>query len=153
MPDTTEKSLTEKTIEELEIDCAECATLRQRLSAEKQALQGQLAEINAACIQRLPNKEFQRIRSKRFPIVRQLADKEVEIAEANRIQAEIHAVKEVRKRQAGRIVPSDIRSLVGMRDRWHEFSMDPKNHQKSREVAWKVSQELREFLKPHFKPD
>lgn len=146
-------SIVEKAICELEIDDGELLSMKQRLSAEKQALQGSLAELNAKCATRLPNKEYQRIQSARGQIVKQLADKETEIGALNRQRAELNTVMQVRKRQAGKFVPSDVKALVEIRDRWHSFSMDSDNHQKAREVAWKISQELREFLKPHFHPN
>lgn len=146
-------SIVEKAICELEIDDGELLTMKQKLSAEKQALQGQLGELNAKCATRLPNKEYQRIQSARGQIVNQLAEKEIEICELNRQRAELQTVMQVRKRQAGKFVPSDVKLLTEIRDKWHAFSMDSDNHQKAREVAWKISQELREFLKPHFAPN
>lgn len=146
-------SIVNKSIEELEVDDGELRTMRQRLSAEKQALQGQLGELNARCATRLPTKEYQKIQSARGQIVKQLAEKESELGAINSQRAEVLTVLEVRKRQAGKFVPSDVKKLVEIRDRWHAFSMDSDNHQKAREVAWKISQELRELLKPHFHPN
>jgi len=146
-------SIVNKSIEELEVDDGELRIIRQRLSAEKQALQGQLGELNARCATRLPNKEYQKIQNARGQIVKQLAEKESELGALNSQRHEILTVLEVRKRQAGKFVPSDVKLLVEIRDRWHAFSMDSDNHQKAREVAWKVSQELLEFLKPHFHPN
>lgn len=143
-------SIVNKSIEQLEVDDGELRLIRQRLSAEKQALQGALGELNARCATRLPNKEYQKIQSARGQIVKQLAEKESELGEINSQRAELLTVLEVRKRQAGKFVPSDVKKLVEIRDRWHAFSMDSDNHQKAREAAWKISQELREFLKPHF---
>jgi chromosome segregation ATPase len=150
--ESTEVRTVDKSIEELEVDMGELSALKDKLSIEKQALQGQLAELNAKCAVRLPQQEFQRIQSARGQVVKQLAAKEGEIGEVNQRRAEIQTVLQVRKRQAHLFVPSDVRKLVEIRDKWHAFSMDSKNHQKAREVAWKVSQELREFLKPHFAP-
>lgn len=148
-----ELSIIEKSICELEIDDGELLTMKQRLSAEKQALQGQLGELNAKCATRMPQREYQRIQSARGQIVKQLAEKETEIGALNRQRAELQTVMQVRKRQAGKFVPSDVRLLVKIRDKWHAYSMDSNHHQKAREVAWKISQELREFLKPHFHPN
>lgn len=143
-------SIVGKAICELEIDDCELLMMKQNLSAEKQALQGQVGELNAKCATRIPNNEYQRIQSQRGQVVKQIADKETEIGEINRRRAELNTVLQVRKRQAGKFVPSDVKQLVKIRDRWHAFSMDSDNHQKAREVAWKISQEIREFLKPHF---
>lgn len=143
-------NITEKTIEELEIDDGELLILKNRLSIEKQALQGQLAELNGKCSKRLPNAEFHRIKSAKGQIAKQLSEKEMEIGEVNAKRAELWTVLSVRKRQAGKFKPEDVRRLAGIRDHWHSYSMDPANHQKSREIAWKISQELREFLKPYF---
>lgn len=148
-----ELSIVEKSICELEIDDGEMLAMKQKFSAEKQALQGQLGELNAKCAIRLPQKEYQRIQTARSQIVKQLAEKETEIAALNRKRTELQTVMQVRKRQAGKFVPSDVKLLVEIRDRWHGFSMDSTNHQKAREVAYKISQELREFLKPRFQPN
>lgn len=146
-------SIVAKSISELEIDDGELLIMKQRLTAEKQALQGQIGELNAKCATRIPNNEYQRIQSQRGQIVKQIADKETEIGELNRQRTELQTVLQVRKRQAGQFAPSDTKVLVAMRDRWHAFSMDSDNHQKAREVAWKVSQELRELLKTRFHPN
>ncbi len=143
-------SIVNKSIAELEIDDGELRVMKQRLSAEKHALQGELAQINSQCVSRLPQKEYQRLQSRRGQIVKQLQEKEVEIGDLNSSRHEILTVLEVRKRQAQLFVPSDVRKLVEIRDRWHGFSMDKNNPKSARETAWKISQELREFLKPHF---
>lgn len=146
-------SMADKSICELEVDDGELRAMKQRLSAEKHALQGQLAELNSKCATRLPTRDFQRIQSQRGDVVKQLADKEIEIGALNTQRHEVLTVLEVRKRQAGHFAPTDVKKIVEIRDRWHDFSMDSENHQKAREVAWKFSQELREFLKPHFQKD
>jgi hypothetical protein len=143
-------SLTEKSIPELEIDDAELRIMKQRLSAEKQALQGQLGELNSKCATRIPTKDFQKIQSARGQLVKQLAAKESEIGALNAERHEVLTVLEFRKHAANKFPPSDVKKLVEMRDRWHSFSMDSKNHQRAREIAWKTSQELRDFLKPYF---
>lgn len=143
-------SILKKSICELEVDDGEMLAIRRKLSAEKQALQGMLGELNAKCATRLPQKEYQKIQSQRGQIVKQLAEKENEIGELNAKRAELQTVLEVRKRQAGRFQPSDVKRLVEIRDRWHAFSMDKLNPRSARETAWKMSQELREFLKPYF---
>jgi len=143
-------SIVEKTICELEIDDGELLVMKRKLTAEKQALQGDLGTLNAKCATRLPQKEYQKIQNQRGDIVKMLANKEAEIGELNAKRAELQTVMQVRKRQAGKFVPSDVRLLVAIRDKWHDFSMDKNNPKSARETAWKISQELREFLKPHF---
>ncbi len=150
MNDVKELSVVEKSLVELEIDDAELRDQKHKVSQEKQALQGTLAELNAKCAVRLPGNEFLRIQRHRGQLVRQLADKEGELGAINRQRSELQTVMQVRRRQAGEFLPKDVRLLVAIRDRWHGFSMDSKNHQKARETAWKFSQELRDFLKPHF---
>lgn len=144
------KPLTEQSIEELDISVGEVRTLRQRVSAEKQALQGMIGQINARCAVRLPQKEYQQLQRERATVVGQIAEKESELGALNAQMSEIQTVLEVRKRQAKQIQPREVSALVELRDRWHDYSMDAKNHQKAREVAWKVSQELRALLKPIF---
>ena len=143
-------AIIEKSIEELELDNGELLILKQRLLAEKQALQGQLSELNAKCSMRLPSSEYHKIQSARGQVVKQLTGKESEIGALNAQRAELQAVMDVRKRQAKKFAPSDVRQLVEIRDRWHAFSMNPDNNKNARDVAWKISQELRAFLKPHF---
>lgn len=142
--------LVTKSISDLDIDDGELRVLKQRLSAEKHALQGELAQINSLCVPRLPQKEYQRLQSQRGKVVKQLQEKEIEISEVNSKRHELLTVLEIRKRQAQLFVPSDVRKLVDIRDKWHGFSMDNSNPKSARETAWKISQELREFLKPHF---
>jgi hypothetical protein len=137
-----------KSVPELEIDDGEYRIARHRLSAEKQALQGQLSEINAKCSMRLKFSEYHKLQKARSELVKQLAEKEIEIGELNSRRAELSTVIEVRKHQEmGR---HDIRQLVHIRDTWHAFSMDKANHQKAREAAWKFSQELGDVLKRFF---
>jgi uncharacterized protein YdaU (DUF1376 family) len=143
-------SIVKKTINELEIDAAEYCMMRKRLTAEKAALQSQLAEIKAACTTRLPQQKYHSLQKQRAQLVRQLMEKEQEIATLNETRVELNAVTQVRKRQAGMFSVGETRELVEIRDKWHGFSMDAANHQKAREVAWKISQELREVLKRHF---
>ncbi len=151
MNGATEPSIVEKSIAELEIDDGELRTMRERLVAEKTALQSELAELNSKCATRIDNYKYQTIQNRRAQVVKQVNDKEAELAELNARRTELNTVMQVRKRQAHRFVPSDVRQIVAIRDKWHAFSMDASNHQKAREIAWKVSQELREFLKPHFR--
>lgn len=137
---------------ELELADGEFRMMRQRLTAEKTALQSQLVEINARGKVHLPQHEYQKLQRARADVIKLLMEKESEIGAINDRRVELNTIKEVRKRQAGELAPERVRKLVEMRDRWHGFSMDPINHQKAREVAWKFSQELRDFLKPVFQP-
>lgn len=141
-------SLVEKSLPELTIDDGEFLIMRERLIQEKNALQGQLAEINAQCSHHLPQREYHKLQSWRGQIVRQLLDKDSEISELNARRAELNTVINVRKQES--FSPHQVRQLVEMRDRWHGFSMDAKRHQKERETWWHCSQELRELLKHYF---
>jgi len=143
---SAETSIVDKSVCELEIDLGEYRMMKDRLSAEKAGLQCQLADLKARCSIRLPQEKYHKIQVERAGVLKLLAEKEAEISELNQKAAELNTVKEVRKRQAGEILPSDMRRLVEIRDKWHGFSMDSDNHQKGREAAWKFSQELREVL-------
>jgi hypothetical protein len=146
-----EKPLIEKTVAELILDQNELAAIRHRYAQEKMALQGQLisvnAEIKTKCKQ-TQKAEFHRLNKHRSNILRSLSEKENDITLINQHRAEVQAVIDVRKQQQFGI--KQIKELIAVRDRWHEFSMEKANHQKAREVAFKVSQELRELLKPYF---
>lgn len=120
-------SLVAKSLPELTIDDAEFRIMRQRMTAEKKALEAQLAEINARCSTHLPQKEYHKQQSQR---------------------GQLSTVISVRTQRAFTV--PQIRQLVEMRDRWHDFSMDAKRHQKERETWWHCSQELRDILKRHF---
>lgn len=137
-----------KSLQDLKIDDAEFAVLKGRLSAEKKSLEGQLAELNAQASVKLLSPDYHRNRSIRGTIVKQLMEKECEIAEVNSRRREVNTVIDVRKHQ--QLSPSGIRHLVEIRDRWHDFSMNPDNHKKARDTAWKISQELRTVLKSFF---
>lgn len=146
-------TLTQKSIEELEIDDGELRALRQRLVMEKTALQSQLNEINTQCRVRLPTAKFQQLQSRRGQIARQLMDKEREISDVNARRHELLTVKEVRKEQSSHLKVADIKKLIAIRDEWHDFSMDNKNDPVKRRMAWHFSQQLKEFLKPYFAPE
>jgi hypothetical protein len=141
-------SLVSQSIPELQVDAGELQIVRHRLVAEKRALEAQLAEVNAKCERRLPQQEYQKLRQQRAQIIRQMTEKEAEIADLNSRRAEVNTVLNVRTQKAFTV--PEIRQLVEIRDRWHGFSMDAGNHQKAREAAWQFSQELRALLKTHF---
>lgn len=146
-----EKPLLEKTVAELLLDQNELGAIRHRYAQEKMALQGQLIEVNAALKtkDKLRDKAgFHRLNQHRTNILKSLSEKENDITLINQRRTEIQAVIDVRKQQQFGI--KQIRELIDVRDRWHEFSMEKSNHQKAREVAFKVSQELRTLLKPYF---
>lgn len=145
-----DKPLVEKSIAELELDDGELRVEKQRLSAMKQSLQGEAARLNAKCATRIATAEYHKIQRERSEVVRQITGIEADISGVNARRTEVLAVLEVRKRQSGMFAPTDVRRLVEMRDRWHAASMDTETHQKAREMAWKNSQELRDFLKPYF---
>ena len=148
LPSSDLLSIVEKSIPELEIDDGEYRAMKQKLSAEKHALQGQIAEINARCVTHLPQKEYQKLQNQRSQMVKQLQEKEVEIGELNARRTEVNTVLNVRKSQS--MNRWDIRQLVEIRDRWHGFSMDKNNHKQARETAWKISQEIGDVLKRYF---
>lgn len=135
---------------DLELTRSELQQVRQSYVAEKLALVEKLGAINARCKTRLPNDEFHRLQSKRGQLVKEMARVEKKLAEMNAGAVSIQATIDIRKRTA--LAVSDVRHLVAIRDRWHDYSMDKANHQKAREVAWKVSQELKAFLKHYFDP-
>jgi len=141
-------ALAEKSVAELEIDDGEFRVLKQRLIAEKQALQADLSAIKERCLVRLPLAEYQKLQRQRSRLVQQLMAKERELSELNAKRAELETVKQFRKESS--ITVSKMRELVGIRDHWHGFSMDEKNAPMARRLAWKFSQQLREFLKPYF---
>lgn len=145
---TDTKPLVEQTLPELLLGEGEYRAVRQRLVQEKLAIQQHLSEVNGKLSVKLPHAEFQKLNNQRRVLIQSLLDKEKEISAFNAERAEIETVMEVRKRQQFGI--TQIKALVTIRDNWHEFSMDPANHQKAREVAFKVSQELRALLKPYF---
>lgn len=140
----------EKSLEELQIDDGELLMQKHKLSQEKQAIQGELAGINARTKHKLPNKEFFKLKALRSNLAVQLSEKEREIGAINHARAELNTIINVRKRQAGMFPPYQVRQLVEMRDKYHEMSMDPKKHKEARNTAWNISQELRAFLKPFF---
>lgn len=147
--ETNSHESTQKTIPELEIDAAELDVLRAQLCMEKQGLQGQLAEINATLKSAvLPTKEYHRLMSIRGGVVKQLTELDQRIAAVKVRRMEVLVVRDVRKHEV--VGVGDIKRLVELRDRWHDFSMDKANPQRAREVAWKFSQELREILKRYF---
>lgn len=151
MPDSIEEQpLTAKTIEELEIEDGELLLLKEKLTTEKRCLQAEIVGINNKCTRTLPREEFNRLTRLKGDIVRQLITKDNEIAEVNTRRIALNTFKQVRKQQAGWFPSPAIRQLVEMRDRLHAISMDKKRHQKAREIAWEISQELKELLKPHF---
>lgn len=140
---------TTETLQELELDRGELSVLRARICAEKTALQSELAELNSKCARRLEQSVFASIQRRRSEIVASVNEKENEIQSVNaQIQVAQQAVNV--KRKSVELERFEVRQLVEIRDRWHGFSMDPSNHQKARECAWKFSQELRDVLKRHF---
>jgi hypothetical protein len=127
-------NLVDLSIEELEVVNGELLSHKQRLSAEKQALQGQLGVLKAKCTIRLSPLEYHKVQTERGQVVNQLSEKEVEIGNLNIQLREVMTVLEVRKRQSGKIPPKEVKELVGIRDRWHDFSMDPPTIK--RHVRW-----------------
>lgn len=148
MNDTKAKPLAEQSLPELMLGEGEYRAMRQRLVQEKLAIQQQLTEVNRKLTLKWPFAELQKLKHQRQSIIASLQAKEMEISEFNQERAEIETVMEIRKRQQFGI--QQITALVALRDSWHEYSMDTANHQKAREVAFKVSQELRALLKPYF---
>ena len=134
----------------LVMDRAELKQVRQSYVSEKLAIVEKLGAINARCKGRLPNAEFHRLQSQRGQLVKDMARVEAKLAEINAGSAAINATIDVRTQPA--LNHSDIKKLVEIRDRWHDYSMNKLNHQKAREVAWKLSQELKDFLRPYFTP-
>jgi capsule polysaccharide export protein KpsE/RkpR len=137
-----------KSLAELEIDDAELQVTRHRFASELQSLIGQLVEINAKLKITLPVNEFRKLNSQRGQVVKQITEKNQEVAIVKAEAAAVRAAMEVQKRKALNL--HDVRELVEIRDRWHEFSMDKGNHQKAREAAFKFSQELKIILKRYF---
>jgi hypothetical protein len=135
-------------IPDLEIDNGQLHILKQKLVQEKQAIQAQLAEINARCSVILPTKQFHKIRSQRGQIVKMLTDKEAEISAVKARLTQVSTVLHVKKHEE--FGANEISKLVELRDKTHAFSMDPENHQKARETAWKFSQDLRTILRTYF---
>lgn len=144
------QSITQKSVIELELDDGELLTLRERLVTEKAALQSQLTGFKAQLAGRLPNVKYQGLMRQRAAVVQQLMEKEREIGELNEQRKVLGSVKEFRKSQESTLKVADIRSLVALRDGWHEFSMDDAHAPVERRLAFKFSQELRAFLKPYF---
>jgi predicted nucleic acid-binding Zn-ribbon protein len=143
-------AITEKTVAELEIDMAELRQQRQRSSSEKMALQTQIAEINNELKETQPRERFIKLNRQRQDIIRQLGLKEQELSGMKQRHTELQAVRDFRKTQENQLTVEDIRLLVGIRDRMHEYSMDAGNPKSAREVAFKFSQELKAVLEKHF---
>lgn len=121
---------------------------RERVTAEKQGIQAQLAEINARMAVRLPNDTFRKLTLQRKDLTSRLAQCEVDLASLKTKLRVAETQKAVAKRQA--FDATCVRQLVDLRDQWHEFSMDSHQPQKARETAWKFVQELRAVLKSYF---
>ncbi len=136
-------------IEELKMDKAEMEIARQRLVQEKTALQSELAEINAQCRVTLPMPKFQKLQSQRGQIIRQVNEKECEISQINIQLRQVNTVVSV-KTERKEISKTVIKSFVQMRDKYHEFSMNPDNTQEARRIFWAVSQEIRGILNPYW---
>lgn len=139
-----------QTVAELELDLADLRIARQKLVQEKGAIEAMLAEVNVSLKARLPHDVYVKKSRQRSDIIRQIADKLGEIMAINQRLTELQARRDFRKQQDGTLGPEDVRLLVGIRDRWHEFSMDPAQHAKARQAAFQFSQELRAVLKKHF---
>jgi hypothetical protein len=141
-------TLIEKSKDELEIDRAELAVLRQRFVQEKMAIQSLLADVNVRCKIRLPQGEYIRLQKQRCDLTKSMNEKESNISQLNSRLRELQAVIDFKRRNL-----VDIKKLIAIRDEWHDFSMDKKNDPVKRRVAWIFSQQLRELLKPYFDQD
>ena len=141
--------LIEKTPSELVIEQAEVAAQIKFLAGKQKEIQFQLSEVNNLMKgKKLPHEQYHKLMAHRKNLCGSRARIEKDFTELRQKSSAVHAVMEVKKRDA--IDPKTMHRIVGIRDSWHEFSMDKANHQKAREVAFKVSQELRELLKPYF---
>lgn len=138
-----------KSIEELQIEQAELSAERQRLAGIKVGYQAQLAELNAKCSTWLQPGLFRKLQFQRQDLIGCVQAIEQSLGLVKQRIRELHVTVEVRKRKDITGVTA-VRRLVAMRDRWHAFSMDSEKHQKAREVAWDVSQEIAGLLKEHF---
>lgn len=137
-------------IAELELESGELAQERQRIVAEKMALQSQIADLNLRCATTLPQHEFVKVQRERTRLVKEVNARESLLSELKAGRTVLGSVINAKRKES--FGPSEIHTLVEIRDRWHGFSMDSVNHQKAREVAWKVSQEIAKLLKSHFTP-
>ena len=139
-----------KSLEELRIEKGQMDINRQRVANEKKSVAAQLTELNAEIGgKKHPHDVFHRLQKRRSELVRMLNEKESELAEVNSQISGLNTFIDVRTQQS-KESKLNVRKLIEMRDRWHEHSMNPTRDQKTREVFWKCSQEIREFLKPYF---
>lgn len=135
-----------KTLPELLIDQGEFLLEKRRLVAEKMALTIELQELNIRLQRTMPLPEYTKVKSLRSRIVLQIQHKDSELNKTKERQNELAAIIGVRKLQ-NKEGEQNWGLLRQIRDKWHSFSMDDKNHQKAREVAWKVSQEITVLIK------
>lgn len=133
---------------DLIVDHGEIQLARQGLIHEMKALEGELAVINARCEVTLPRQEYHKAQRERARLVGMITEKARELSVVKSQAQVVHAKILLQKTQCES--PSIIRQITEIRDRWHEFSMDPANPQKARETAWKFTQELRVVLKAYF---
>ena len=139
-----------KTAAELEVDIAELRTVRTRDAAEMKAIQAQLAALNAQLKTTQPQARYHKLMNQRAQLVRALHEFELSVQGLNQQITELNTVREHRWKQENHLTLEDVKLLIGIRDRWHEFSMDDTQHAKARQAAFKFSQELRTVLKKHF---
>lgn len=140
----------QKTIAEIEIDIAELHLARHRLIEEKAGLQAQLSEIKAIVAVLMPKPEFAKVMRRRADIISRMSLKDREISAMKSQITAMEATKSVRKSQEKEFSNGSVTEVRLIRDKWHDFSMDSTNHQKAREVAWKMSQEINVVLKKYF---
>lgn len=141
--------LIEKTPSELVVEQAEVAAQIKFLAGKQKEIQSQLSVVNNLMKgKKLPHEQYHKLMAHRKNLCGTLARIEKDFAELRQKSSAVHAVMEVKKRAA--IDPKTMHQIVGIRDKWHEFSMDKANHQKARETAFQISQELRELVRPCF---
>jgi hypothetical protein len=78
---TNENELLGKSIPELEIEDGELQIERARLCQEKQALVGQVVEINARLKNRLATSDYRRLVALRAELVKRITEKDQELAD------------------------------------------------------------------------
>lgn len=139
-----------KTSAELEVDIAELHNVRTRDTAEMKAIQAQLAELNAQLKTTQPQARYHKLMNQRAQMIRALHELELSVQGLNQKLKELNTVRAYRWKQENHLTVEDVKLLIGIRDRWHEFSMDDTQHAKARQAAFKFSQELRAVLRKHF---
>lgn len=143
-----QKKLVDMTVAELGIYDGELRVMRDRLIQEKTAIQAQLADLNLAMKETLPKPVLHSKNQQRRDLVALLMTNEQAVSGINARRAELQTVLEFKK--ASSFGHRQIRELIGIRDRWHEVSMDANTAPAVRRAAFKFSQELRVVLKPYF---